>query len=209
MEKGEHSYYESLYEIAAAVNSTREPDEVIHSVVENVTKALGAKGCSLMLLTPDKKQLLHTAAYGLSNWYVRKGPLSADRSISEALEGKPVAVLNAAEDERVQYREQAKKEGIVSVLSVPMMLREEIIGVMRVYTAESYHFTMDDMYFVGAVANLGAIALENARLYDTVQKEYKEFRQEMLEWRAELGHEWMMAESINPVEETPKPIEPG
>ena len=209
METAEQGYYESLYEVAAAVNSAREPDDVIRSVIENVAKALGAKGCSLMLLTPDKKQLLHTAAYGLSNWYVRKGPLSADKSISEALQGKPVAVLNAAEDERVQYREQAKKEGIVSVLSVPMMLREEIIGVMRVYTSEPYHFTMDDMYFVGAVANLGAIALENARLYDSVQKDYDAFRQEMLQWRAELGDEWMMSGSVVPAEETPKPIEPG
>ena len=209
METAEQGYYEILYEVAAAVNSAREPDDVIRSVIENVAKALGAKGCSLMLLTPDKKQLLHTAAYGLSNWYVRKGPLSADKSISEALQGKPVAVLNAAEDERVQYREQAKKEGIVSVLSVPMMLREEIIGVMRVYTSEPYHFTMDDMYFVGAVANLGAIALENARLYDSVQKDYDAFRQEMLQWRAELGDEWMMSGSVVPAEETPKPIEPG
>jgi len=80
----------------------------------------------LMLLTPDRKLLLHTAAYGLSDWYVRKGPVSADKSISEALEGKSVAVLDATEDERIQYREQVKKEEIVSILSTPMMLKEEI-----------------------------------------------------------------------------------
>jgi len=54
-----------------------------------------------------------------------------------------------------------------------MMLREETIGVIRVYTAESCHFTFDDMYFVGAVANLGAIALENARMYEGVKKNYE------------------------------------
>jgi len=54
-----------------------------------VAKAMWAKGCSLMLLSPDKKVLLHIVAYGLSDWYVRKGPVSADKSISEALEGKP------------------------------------------------------------------------------------------------------------------------
>ena len=201
MEKTEGNYYQSLYEVAAAVNSARAPEGVLRSIVESVAKAMGAKGCSLMLLTPDRKLLLHTAAYGLSDWYVRKGPVSADKSISEALEGKAVAVLDATEDERVQYREQAEKEGIASILSVPMMLREESIGVIRVYTAEPYHFTMDDMYFVGAVANLGAIALENARLYDSVQKDYGAFRAEMLEWRAALGHEWMIGESVVPVEE--------
>ena len=200
MEARKEIYYQSLYEMAAALNSSHAPEAILQSVVEGVAKAMEAKGCSLMLLSPDRKILLHTAAYGLSDWYVRKGPVSADKSISESLEGKPVAVLEATKDDRIQYREQAKKEGIVSILSVPMMLREETIGVIRVYTAEPCHFTLDDMYFVGAVANLGAIALENARLYEATQKDYETFRQDMLEWRAALGHEWMVGEVVTPSE---------
>ncbi|MCK4844012.1 MAG: GAF domain-containing protein, partial [Dehalococcoidia bacterium] len=73
-------YYRSLYEIAAVVNSAGTPDSVLEAIVKTVAEALKAKGCSLMLLTPDREALLHTAAYGLSNWYVRKGPLSADKS---------------------------------------------------------------------------------------------------------------------------------
>jgi GAF domain-containing protein len=198
MERNKESYYTSLYELAAALNSAGSPESILQSIAEGVAKAMGAKGCSLMLLSADRKVLLHTVAYGLSDWYVRKGPVSADKSISEALEGKPVAVLEATKDQRIQYREQAKKEGIVSILSVPMMLREETIGVIRVYTAELCHFTLDDMYFVGAVANLGAIALENARLYQATQKDYETFRRDMLEWRSALGHEWMVGESVTP-----------
>ena len=201
MVRNTESYYTSLYELAAGLNSARSSEAILRSITEGVAKAMGTKGCSLMLLTPDKKVLLHTVAYGLSDWYVGKGLVSADRSISEALEGKPIAVSEATKDERIQYREQAKKEGIASILSVPMMLREETIGVIRVYTSESYHFTTDDMYFVGAVANLGAIALENARLYEATQKDYETFRQDMLEWRAALGQEWKVGESVTPSEE--------
>jgi len=201
MDESAEGYYQELYEVAAVLNSARDSQAVLHAMVACVAKAVGAKGCSLMLLTPDKNVLLHTAAYGLSDWYVRKGPVSADKSISESLEGKPVAVLNATKDERIQYREQAKKEGIVSILSVPMMLREEIIGVIRVYTAEARQFTTEDMYFVGAVAHLGAIALENARLYETVQKDYEAFRRDMLEWRAALGYEWTVEKPVIPSEE--------
>jgi GAF domain-containing protein len=201
MERNKEVYYTSLYELAAALNSASSPESILQSIAEGVAKTMEAKGCSLMLLSPDRKVLLHTAAYGLSDWYVRKGPVSADRSISEALEGKPIAVFEATKDERIQYREQAKKEGIASILSVPMMLREETIGVIRVYTAEPCHFTMDDMYFVGAVANLGAIALENARLYEAVQKDYETFRQDMLEWRSALGYEWKVGESVTPLED--------
>jgi GAF domain-containing protein len=200
MEKTKEVYYQSLFELAAVLNSARAPEAVLQSIVEGIAKAMGSKGCSLMLLSPDRKVLLHTVAYGLSDWYVRKGPVSADKSISEAVEGKPMAIFDATEDHRIQYREQAKKEGIASILSVPVTLREDTIGVIRVYTAEPHHFTMDDMYFVGAVANLGAIALENARLYEATQKDYETFRRDMLEWRAALGHEWMVGEAVTPSE---------
>ena len=201
MEEREQRYYHSLYEIAAAVNSAATSETVLRSIVESLAKALEAKGCSLMLLTPDRKLLLHTAACGLSDWYIRKGPVSADKSIAEALEGKPVSVFNAIEDDRIQYRTQAKEEGIASMLSVPVMLREEVVGVIRVYTAEPRHFTDADTYFVGAVANLGAIALENARLHDSAKKDYEALRLDLAEWRAALGYEWIAGESVLPPQE--------
>jgi signal transduction histidine kinase len=156
-------YYRSLYEIAAVVNSVRVPQSVLDTMVKTVTEALEAKGCSIMLLSPDRKALLRTAAYGLSDQYLRKGPLSADKSVAQALEGKPVAILNAAEDERVQYREQAKQEGIASMLSAPILLKGDVVGVIRVYTAREHYFTRSQIHFVQEVANLGAIALDRAK----------------------------------------------
>jgi len=176
MKETKHGYYESLYELAAAMNSAPNSDAVLDAIVQNTTKSLGAKGCSLMLLTPDRKLLIHSRAYGLSDQYIKKGPVSADKSISEALEGKPVAVLDATTDERMEYREQAKQEGVASVLAVPMSLRDKIVGVLRVYTGEKYQFTEEDIYFVSAIANLGAIALENAKRYEHLEEGYEAFR---------------------------------
>ena len=68
MERDKESYYTSLYEVAATLNSARSSESILKSITEGVAKAMGAKGCSLMLLTPDKKVLLHTVAYGLSDW---------------------------------------------------------------------------------------------------------------------------------------------
>ena len=183
VEKEKVTYYHRLYEVAEAVNSAGTPDAVRRALVESVAEALHSKACSIMLLTPDRKRLLHTVAYGLSDWYLRIGPVSADKSISEALDGKPVAVLDATEDERVQYRKQAKREGIASILSVPIMLRGQIIGVIRVYSEEPREYTEDDMYFARAVANLGAIALENARVHDSLWKEFEAFKRDILDWR--------------------------
>lgn len=195
MEGRELRYYNCLYEAAAAINSSLTPESVLAAIVENVTKSLDVKGCSIMLLTPDRKVLLHTAHHGLSKRYVRKGSVSADISIAETLKGRPVTILDATMDARVQYREQAKKEGIASLLSVPVKLRGEVVGVLRVYTAQPRRFTDSDLFFVSAVANLGAIALENARLHDSVKKGYDALRYDIAEWRAALGYEWIAEES--------------
>ncbi|MFC2024033.1 GAF domain-containing protein [Chloroflexota bacterium] len=184
-------YYEGLYDVAAQINSARTPEDVLSSLVENVAGTLDAKGCSIMLLTPDRKRLLHTAAHGLSDWYIRKGPLMAEKSIAETLRGTPVAIFDASTDPRIQYPEQQAKEGVASILSIPMLLRDEVIGVMRVYTSESRYFSAEEIYFVSAVANLGAIALENAELYEFVHQDYVTIRQELLQWRAAFGDEWI------------------
>lgn len=201
MGKSKQDYYNSLWIIATAINLAKTSEEVLHSVVEHVAKAMEVKGCSLMLLSPDKDRLLHTASYGISDSYIGKGPISADKSIPEALEGKPVAVLNAVEDDRIQYHIEAKKEGIASILSVPMRLKLEIIGFIRVYTGETYKFTLDDIYFVGAVVNLAAIALENGRLYEIAGEDHDDLRKEILEWRSSLGHKWYTEEHLANVKE--------
>lgn len=180
-------YYKALYEVASNINSALEPDKVLDSIAESVVNTMNVKGCSLILLSSDKKTLMHTATHGLSEKYVFKGPLRADKSITEALSGKAVVVPDATNDDRVQYAKEKIEEGIVSILTVPMNLRGEIIGVVRVYTAEKREFTEDAIYFVQAVANLGAIALENARLYENIQKNYDDLRQEMLEWRTSMA----------------------
>jgi signal transduction histidine kinase len=129
---------------------------------------VGVKGCSLLLLTPDKEQLIHSISYGLSDWYLKKGPVSANTIFPEILEGKPVAILDASQDPRIQYREEARREGIASTLSVPLMPRGEVIGLMRVYTSEPRQFSPEDIDFLSALANLGAIALEKAKLYESL-----------------------------------------
>ena len=178
MESLTQRYYRSLYEMAAIVNSAGTPESVLDAIVKTVSQALQAKGCSLMLFAQDRETLVHMAAHGLSDSYVRKGPLSADESMSQALEGKPVAVLNATEDARVQYREQARQEGTASMLSAPVLLKEEIVGVIRVYTAIPHEFTSDEIYFVQAAANLGAIALENARELEQCHTELDKLEEE-------------------------------
>ncbi len=171
METKEIRYCRALYQVAVSINSTLDPWKVVDAIAESTARALQTGGCSLMLLSPDRRQLLHRASYGLSDRYVQKGPVKVDPSLEEALAGRSVAVLDVATDPRVQYRLQSAEEGITSHLSVPMRLQGEVIGVMRIYTTEPREFTTEDLEFVEAVANLGAIALNNATRYEAMKSD--------------------------------------
>jgi len=166
--------YKTLYAIAKRLTSSLAPEEVLNTIVESIANAVGAKGCSLMLLSPDKKQLIHTISYGLSKSYLRKGPVRSDAVISEVLRGNPVAIQDTTQDSRIQYKEQAIREGIASMLSVPLIPEDEIIGVMRVYTSEQRRFSPEDIEFLSSVANLGAIALKKARLHEALGRDLEE-----------------------------------
>jgi GAF domain-containing protein len=166
----------ALYEVAAAINSSLDPAGVLTAIVQNTATAMAAKGSSILLLSTDRQDLHHSANSGLSERYLMKGPLRMDPDLAGPLEGKPVAILDVSKDPRVQYRKEAIEEGIASMLSVPIRLRGEVVGVMRVYTAEIRQFTSDDIDFVEAVANLGAIALDNAARYTEAKTDLESLR---------------------------------
>lgn len=157
--------YETLIRITKAISMIRDPEEIVLITVEGVTHALNVKGCALFLFSAKSDELKLAASYGLSDEYLDKGPVSSLRSIASALQdGQPVAIFDVADDPRIQYPEAAQKEGIASILSVPIIIGEKIIGCMRVYTAEPWEFTLNDVNFVQAVAQVVGMALEMCRV---------------------------------------------
>jgi signal transduction histidine kinase len=163
--------YKILYGISQELNSNVEPDEVLNTIVKTICEAATAKGASLLLLTPNKQQLIHTIDYGLSENYVKKGPLKIDAGSKLPLQGTPVQIPDITSDPRSQYREESIKEGVVSILSLPLMCRGEVIGIARIYMAEKRKFSPQEIDFYGALANLGAIALERARLFESTDRD--------------------------------------
>lgn len=159
-------YFRTLYEIAKKLNSPLAVDEVLNAVVQCAAEGVGAKACSLLLLSRDRKQLVHTVSYGLSNRYLKKGPVRFDSAALEALHGRPIAILNAPQDPSVQYPEAARQEGIASMLSIPVTLEQDVIGVLRLYTSQPREFSDQEIEFLSAVANLGALALERAKFIE-------------------------------------------
>jgi GAF domain-containing protein len=157
--------YETLVRLTKTIPKIRKPDEIVLITVEGVTHALNVKGCTLFLFNPKNAELNLAGSYGLSNEYLNKGPVSSLHSISSSIrEGQPVAIFDVTDDPRLQYPEAAVKEGIASILSVPIIIGEKITGCMRVYTSEPWEFTLNDVNFAQAVAQVVGMALEMCRI---------------------------------------------
>lgn len=167
-------YYTALYQAALTISSSLELDQVLQSVVKSITEAMQVKACVIRLLDHRTGLLQLSAVYGLSNGYLAKGPVDVDHSPvdTEALCGSTVIIHDVKADTRFQYKEAAEHEGIVSVLCVPMEVRGEAIGVMRVYTGEPATFHEDDIQFLSVLASLAALAIENANLYESLKRSY-------------------------------------
>ncbi len=156
--------YETLLKVTRAISSAKDPEDVVMVAVESVKTALGVKGCAIFLINRKSNELELTAAHGLSDEYLDKGPVSAMRSIAQSLEEGPVGIYDVSDDPRIQYPEEAKKEGIASILSVPMTSGDNVLGALRVYTAEQWEFTLEDVNFVQAVAQIVGMAINMCRL---------------------------------------------
>ena len=167
-------YYTALYQAALTISSSLELDPVLQSVVKSITEAMEVKACAVRLLDSRTGQLQFNAGYGLSGDYLAKGPVDVEHSPidSEALRGEPVIIPDVAEDSRFQYKEAARREGIVSVLCVPLEVHGRAIGVMRVYTSQPCTFHEDDIQFLTVLASLSALAIENASLYESLKRSY-------------------------------------
>ena len=169
-----HDYFRALLEVATVVNSSLEPTEVLHKITEQTAKAMNCKASTIRLLDRTGTILLASAAWGLSSGYMRKGPVEVAKSglDGEVLAGKLIHLRDACSDGR-QYPESARAEGLVSVLSAPLMVNGKAIGILRVYSSEERDFTPDECDFMLGVANISAIAIENARMHEATCLNYE------------------------------------
>jgi signal transduction protein with GAF and PtsI domain len=175
----EIKFLKGLVEVSKVINSALEVQKVLQLLVKTATTALDIKGSGVRLLD-DKRQILElVASYGLSDRYINKGQVAADRSIAETMMGKPVSIYDVTQDPRVMYAKEAAEEGIKSILSVPITLKGKLIGVMRIYTGERRAFSDDEITFISSLAEQAALALENARMYQKLKGEHEELMQDM------------------------------
>jgi len=166
----------SLFEISRSVNASLRPSQVLRTITETAVRITAAKACSIRLLNRERNELTAAASYGLSLDYLSKGPVRLSESAvdREVIGGRTMTILDVRHDPRIRYREEAAKEGLVSLLCLPLRRANEAFGVLRVYSGARHRWSPRERRLLQAFAEQAAVALDNARLHEDLRKNYFE-----------------------------------
>jgi len=157
---------EALSKVANLITSGLYLGELLRLVVQVTAEIMNSKICSLMLLDPERKELVIRATQSISEEYNKKPNVKSGEGIAGmvAKENKPICVLDVKEDIRYMNRAIAEKEGLCSLASVPLAVKGRVIGVLNCYTSKKHKFTKPELEVLTVLANQAAVAIENAEL---------------------------------------------
>lgn len=172
----EKTYLQLFIDVTQAITSKLDMNVVFSLIAKKIPEVIGVDAATIRLLDASGKKLVLHAASGLSDEYLRRGPVDTESSVMDALKGTPIAIFDAPSDPRIQYPEEARKEGIKSILVVPIPIRGEICGILRLLHRSPRVFDLQEINFVAALAVQCGIAIENARIYEKQNRQLNYFK---------------------------------
>lgn len=153
-----------LKAVTGAVAASGDPGVMAGTLTQLLVGTLGIQGCTIFALHPASGALEVLASFGLSVSYVAKGPVLSRDSIAATLRGEPVVIADVSDSDQLQYPEQARAEGIRSIVSVPIAISGENIGALRLYHHEVWNVSAQDLESLLLVAEIVGLALRYAQM---------------------------------------------
>jgi len=159
---------DTLAQVSEAVVSERYLDEILQLTVTVTAQLMGSKICSLMLLDEAKQTLVIRATQALSPAYRNKPPIRVGQSVSgrAVKERRPIGVADVMQDNGYMFPDIARREGLRSLLSVPMVMQDRAIGVLNCYTAQEHQFSDEETRVLSTIANQAAVAIDHTRVLE-------------------------------------------
>ncbi|MBU3911435.1 MAG: GAF domain-containing protein [Candidatus Omnitrophica bacterium] len=157
---------EALTKISKAISSDLYLEDILKLIVTVTAEVMNSRICTLMLLDDKKQYLVIRATQSISEEYINKNPLKKGEGIvwKAADTNKPIVVPDVLKEPDYKYKDVAEKEGLVSLLCVPMAVKNRAIGVLNCYTSKPHKFSKTEINVLTSVANQAAIAIENTEL---------------------------------------------
>jgi signal transduction histidine kinase len=171
--------FEALAGVGRTINSALNLDDALQVITREACLMVQGKLCSLRMLDETGEWLELRASYGAGEAYLQKPRLSVTESLLGTVvrRRKPIQVENVQVSSRYQNTEVARKEGLVSLLSVPLVFADQAIGTLNLYMGREFKFSDEEVRILSALAELSAIAIEKARLYERVVDVEEQLRQ--------------------------------
>lgn len=156
----------ALAQISEVVTSPQYLDDILDVVTAMAAQTMEAAVCAIFLLNEAGTHLELRSAQRTTSPYRHRPPLPLGEGVTGqvAATGKAAIVWDVRTDPRYLGAELARVEGLASLLSVPLSVRDRVIGVLNCYTAEPRAFTEEQQALFATLANQTALAIENARL---------------------------------------------
>lgn len=160
------AYVDTLSKISKAITSELYLGDVLKLIVTLTANVMRAKICALWLVDEKTQVLKIRATQALSKEYLKERSIKVGEGIVGlvAKEKKPITIAEVLQDPRYKEKKLAQKERLISMVSVPMLVKKRVIGVVNCYTTSRYEFTKSDIELLSTVANQAAVAIENTEL---------------------------------------------
>jgi len=160
----------ALLEISKAIASGLYLEDVLRLIVTVTANVMDSKICSLWILDERDQRLKLKATQSISEEYLKERSLAIGEGVvgHVALHNKPMTIANVLKEPLYKEKELARREGLVSMLSVPMCIKDKVIGVINCYTSYPRTFSKSEEEMLSTVANQAAICIENSGLMETL-----------------------------------------
>lgn len=160
------SQLSTLSEISRTITSDMYLEEILQLIVAMTAESMNFKICSIMLLDDKKEELVIKATQSKSRAYTKKPNVKLSESVAgrAVVECRPITILDVRKTPGYQYPDIAKKEGLCSLIALPLCVKKDIIGVLNCYTGTPHEFSEEEINLLTALANQAAISIQNAKL---------------------------------------------
>ncbi|MEA4879310.1 MULTISPECIES: hypoxanthine phosphoribosyltransferase [Dehalococcoides] len=153
----ERAFYKAVSRSIQSLNTQAELKAKLEGIIRLAARASHC-AVSLLLMDTAGQKLSHNISFGLPQFYLHKGVLSAAESIGETAGIQAVSITDAQNDSRIQFPQMAAKAGFSSILGSPVIYQEKVIGSLRFYCKDSYEFSQQDINFAENMARIISLA---------------------------------------------------
>lgn len=157
-------YFKSFVTISKAFGTTENLEELLELIVNSAVNTMNGKAACLFLADRENDVFVEKAQTGLSRNYLHADPVRARQTEGELLRKGYISIYDATRDKNVENGAAKRKEGIASILVVPVMVKGNVIGVLTLYTAMKRKFSVKEIEFLRSLADQGGVAIERSRL---------------------------------------------